>query len=647
MRRLFLAIGSLLLVGAASGQDESAQLAPSFADSALVRLDPPVPVRPPRLPWLDAASYLSEVRGAWVYDFGTPGWPDGWSPFGIDPGRVGVQLDGILLDDPVTGRPAYELLPYDKLISLDRKGIVQGRPEGMAAGLSDYRSNRPITEMVYRSTSTGLQQVSVVHAQTRRAGAAGDIQYLFGYAGAGARGEYDGSKLERKRQILLRVQRNGRRLSWEAGNLFNRHRVGAHSGVEPFAGFTYESIYVRLGATVGSADARRELQRNDAWIKLSLPGAGTTLKVSSTTSTLSHRTTSDTTEAGVSRLGVAFTQPFFSGRFNLGLRGNLDSYGADSAWTRSTTARSEWLGSLGGQHRIGSGRLSWSAGALLADLGVPGPDLDAAPVLEPVFSVDLEWMGGIVRPFMHSRNGVRLQAASDLFGFGETYRPLGNRLQGRQAVDEIGVSFRPGWLHVLASVAASRTTDGAERVFNATNDTLTVVPYSGLRTRTSATGRLGLREFSRRGLYFWAEATASLYAGDKDAVGETAALDDRLEETVPDLFGRAALGIRGILFQGDLDGDLSIRARAWTEHRGLRFHPQSGLLGLPDPASRPIDQSMVLDLVAIAHIRTATLTVSLENFLSGTTLTPGNQLVADYPYPERRLRFSVFWPILD
>ncbi|NNE71778.1 MAG: hypothetical protein HKN29_15645, partial [Rhodothermales bacterium] len=278
----------------------------------------------------------------------------------------------------------------------------------------------------------------------------------------------------------------------------------------------------------------------------------------------------------------------------------------------------------------------------------PGPDGSTDLAVEPVFSVDLEWMGGVVRPFIHSRNGVRLQSAADLFGFGGTYQPLGgDRLEGRQAVDELGVSFRPGWLHVLGSVAASRTTDGAERVFNATNDTLSVAPYTGLRTRTSATGRLGLREFSRRGIYFWAEATTSLYAGDKDAVGETAELDGRLEEAVPELFGKAALGIRGILFQGDLDADLSIRARAWTEHLGLRFHPQTGLLGLPDPASRPIEQSMVLDLVAVAHIRTATLTVSLENFMSGTTLTPGNQLIPDYPYPERRLRFSVFWPILD
>ncbi|NNE69825.1 MAG: hypothetical protein HKN29_05610, partial [Rhodothermales bacterium] len=485
MRRLLLAIGSLLLTASAAGQDAST---PSFADSALVQLDLPAPVRPPRLPYLDAAAYLGEVRGAWVYDFGTPGWPDGWSPFGIDPGRVGVQLDGLLLDDPVTGRPAYELLPYDKLISLDRKGIVLGRPEGMSGALSDYRSNRPVTEMVYRSTSTGLQQVSVVHAQTRRAGAAGDIQYLFGYAGAGSRGEYDGSELERKRQILLRVQRNGRRLSWEIGDMFNRHRVGAHSGVEPFAGFTYESIYVRLGATVGNPSAKRELERNDSWIRLTLPGTGTSLKTSRTTSTLVYRNTPDTTEARVTRFATELRQPFFGGRFHLGVKGHTDSYRADSAWTRQTETRSELLGSLEGRHRIGSGRVSWSAGALMADLGVPGPDGSTDPAVEPVFSVDLEWMGGVVRPFIHSRNGVRLQSAADLFGFGETYQPLGDRLEGRQAVDELGVSFRPGWLHVLASVAASRTTDGAERVFNATNDTLSVAPYTGLRTRTSATG---------------------------------------------------------------------------------------------------------------------------------------------------------------
>jgi hypothetical protein len=633
-------LGSFLLVGSAAGQDAGV---PNFTDSSSVHLDEPAPTRPPRLPYLDAAAYLSEVRGAWVYDFGTPGWPDGWSPFGVDPGRVGVLLDGIPFDDPVTGRPAYELLPYDKLISLERQGVVRGRPEGMSGGISDYLSPRPTTEMVYRSTSTGLQQVSVVHAQTRGAGA-GQIQYLFGYAGAGARGEYDGSKLARKRQVLLRLQRVGRLFSWEIGEMFNRHRVGAQGGVQAFAGFEYESIYQRLGASVKDADARRQLARNDLWLTTRLPALGTSLKTFWTNSTLTYRIGSDTTAARVSRLGLDLTQPLLGNRFELSLRGHRDSYRAGDDWRFAPDARTELISALNGKHSLGGGRVAWSAGAMLVDFGNPDVQIDGAQI-EPVFSADLEWLAGSVRPFVHFRNGVRLQSASDLYGFGETVSPTRQSMHGRQAVDELGISFRPGWLHILASVAASRTTDGAERVMNA--DTLQVAPYEGLRTRTSATARLGLREFSRRGMYLWVEATASEYAGDKDAVGETAALDLRLEQSVPSLFGRAAIGIRGIMFKDDLDGDLSIRVRAWNEHRGLRLNPQSGLLALPEVDSRPIEQSMILDLVGIAHIRGATLTVSLENFLSGTVITPGNQLVPDYPYPERRLRFSVFWPIFD
>ncbi len=640
MRWLCLMLGSFLLVGSAASQSTRV---PDFTDSSSVHLDEPAPTRPPRLPYLDAAAFLGEVRGAWIYDFGTPGWPDGWSPFGVDPGRVGVLLDGIPFDDPVTGRPAYELLPYDKLISLERQGIVRGRPEGVSGGLSGYLSARPVTEMVYRSTSTGLQQVSVVHAQTRASGT-GQIQYLFGYAGAGARGEYDGSKLSRKRQALLRVQRVGRRFSWEIGEMFNRHRVGAQGGVQPFADFEYTSIYQRLGAAVKDADARRQLARNDLWVTARLPALGTSLKAFWTNSTLTYRIDSDTTAARVSRLGVDFTQPLIGERIELSLRGHRDSYRTGDDWRFAPSPRTELVGALNGHHSLGSGRISWSAGGMLVDLGNPDIQIGGAQI-EPVFSADLEWMAGPVRPFAHSRNGVRLQSASDLYGFGETVAPVQESMQGRQAVDELGISFRPGWLHILASVAASRTTDGAERVMNA--DTLQVTPYSGLRTRTSATGRLGIREFSRRGLYIWTEATFSQYAGDKDAVGETAGLDLLLEESVPSLFGRAAIGIRGRMFKDDLDGDLSIRARAWTEHRGLRLNPQSGLLALPEVDSRPIDQSMVLDLVGIAHIRGATLTVSLENFLSGTVITRGNQLVPDYPYPERRLRFSVFWPIFD
>ena len=589
-------------------------------------------VRPPRLPYLDAPAFLAAERGAWTYDFGTPGWPDAWSPHGLDPMQVGVTLQGMRFNDPVTGRPLFELLPYDKLLRLDRVGLVVGRPEGLEAELAPYGELQPITEMVYRSTTSGLQQVSVVHAQTRRAGQAGRAQYLFGYSGAGARGEYDGSRLRRKRQVLFRVKRESERFRIEIGEMFNRHRVGAQGGVVPFAGFTYESIYERIGAQTRNPSDIRQLARNDLWVEAGLPRVGLTARAYWNVSTLTFRAPSDTLEARVSRIGLDARQA--AGRFFVRAAGSVDAYPDRNAWARTPDPAWEAAALGGGTHRIGAGLVDWQAGVLAYDFG-------AGSEVVPTFSANLTWEAGIIRPFVHSRNGVSLGSAADRYGFGGTLSPDASVATGRQAVDEIGISFRPAWLHLQASVAATRQQDGVVRLGDAQADTVTVVSYSGLRTRTSGTIRLGLREFSTRGLYFWAEGTAGTYSG------EDPLLDARLEQAVPDVFGNAALGFRGLFFSGDLDGDLSLRARGWTAHRGMRLHTETGLLVLATEDSRPVEQSFILDVVGIAHVRTATLTLSLENILSGTTLTPGNQLIPDYPYPERRLRFSVFWPILN
>ena len=640
--RLFVVWAAVLAFAAAFLGPASAQV-PDFTDSSKVSLQVEEVLRPAQRTELDVVSFLATERSSWVHDFGTPGWPDGWSPFGIDPGLVPLSLDDIPFDDPVTGRPDYGVLPFDKAGSIQRTGMLRGRPEGVQVTLAPYAEPRPITELVYRSTNTGLQRVSVVHAQTRASGSQARIQYLFGYEGAGARGEYEGSKLERKRQTLFRIRRESPGLSLEIGQMFNRHRVGAHSGVQPFAGRTYESIFVRIGATVADASAKRQTSRNDVWLKLESPKSNTLFRTWWTVGTLTHRVPGDTTVARVSRIGARFEQPIDirGSELRLSVSGYQDSFPERNGWTESVPTRMEFTSAVSGQHRVGAGRLSWSAGATGLDLGIPDPASREGLIVEPTVSADLEWTTGTFRPFIRTRNGIRAPSPSDAFGFGGTVTPHRFAQVGRQAVDEVGVSIRLRWLHLAGSVAAARTRDGVVRLFNATADTLEVAPYRGLRTRTSWTGRLGIRDLKRRGVYFWAEATAAVFQGEQPDV------DVRIEEATPSEFGLAAVGVRGVLFQGDLDGDISIRARAWTAYRGLRLHPETGLFALPDPNSRRIEQSAIFDLVGRAKVRSATLTLSLENLMSGTTFTPGNQLVPDYPYPERRLRFSVFWPIFD
>src|SRR5688572_20452723 len=107
------------------------------------------------------------------------------------------------------------------------------------------------------------------------------------------------------------------------------------------------------------------------------------------------------------------------------------------------------------------------------------------------------------------------------------------------------------------------------------------------------------------------------------------------------------IGARFTLFQRDLDLDVYLQGRYWTEMRSRLFHPPTGLLVVPSLSHPVFGSSGTLDVVAEIGIRTATLFMAYENVLSGTVIMRGNLIVPVYPLPERRFRFGVYWPIFN
>jgi hypothetical protein len=183
--------------------------------------------------------------------------------------------------------------------------------------------------------------------------------------------------------------------------------------------------------------------------------------------------------------------------------------------------------------------------------------------------------------------------------------------------------------------------DPVHLLLDASGDTVTTVTgMDDVRTRGVILS-LGLRDRRPRGLYLEGSGT---WNPRPDAGGELAV---RAAASVPELHGRIRLGARALLFGGDLDLDLAVQARAWSPTPGLRLHAPTGLLALPAPAARELPGSAIVDVTVDAGVRSATVFLAVENILSGTTLVPGNQLIPDYPYPERRFRFGVYWPIFD
>ena len=150
----------------------------------------------------------------------------------------------------------------------------------------------------------------------------------------------------------------------------------------------------------------------------------------------------------------------------------------------------------------------------------------------------------------------------------------------------------------------------------------------------------GFRRKAQRGFYLTASSTQFQFNS-----ALSSSVYESLSQSLPEVLIQGRSGLRYRIFQGDLDFDLYTRGRLWSSFLGRTLHPQTGLLVLRDITSRPIDSSATIDVVLEAKVRTATFFIGFENLLSGTTVIIGNMLVPDYPLPQRRFRFGVYWPI--
>jgi hypothetical protein len=583
---------------------------------------------------MDVAGLLARVEGSFLYDFGTPGWPDGWSPSGLDPRSVGVELDGIPFDDPVTGAPVWELLPLAQIDPLRFRAVSTGRPDVVRADLRRSFPPRPLTEMRYRSAGGGLQAVDVTHAQRRTLGRGTRAALVFGYGGAGARGEYDGSRLRRKRRLFLGIELARGDWSVALSNLHNRNRVGAHGGVLPIPGLEYDSIYNRLLADVEDPSAVRIRIRNDLTLALAGPVGGSPLTVRAyrTNATLQHRGPADTTTARMERIGAVAEWPVRAVQIPVVLRASAFTESVRSGDAFATPPGRTFTAdaSIAATPALGAWTVEALAGAgsLAGDAGASGHLATSGPL-------------GPARVHGSATLAHVPRSAAERHGFGPTFLGAPEAGSSRTLRFEGGLEVRSGVFMVGATAFARTVADPVHLLLDASGDNVTtVVGGDDVRTRGVILS-LGLRDGCPRGLYLEGSGT---WNPRPDADGELAAW---AAESVPELHGRVRLGARALLFGGDLDLDLAVQARAWSRTAGLRLHAPTGLLALPDPGARELPGSAIVDVTVDAGVRSATVFLAVENVLSGTTLVPGNQLIPDYPYPERRFRFGVYWPIFD
>ena len=599
----------------------------------------PIDSLPARMPALDAAGILAETPTSFTYDFGSLGWPDGWSPYALNPARVSLTLNSRPLNDGLTGQPELELLPVAFLRPFSVIAGASGEPVGVQTVFRAYDARRPLSEIRFRSGANGLQSVWVSHSQNRRLGwfgQQGEWGFTLGYGGHGTNGEYDGTKLSRTRQFLTRLRFSTAYGALEITNLYNRKKIGAHAGVRP-NGTLYETIYNRFSALVNNPDARREKLRNDLGVTLHtrlIPGLQEPLALQGywTDNRIKYTNAGDTLWAHARQVGYNIEQGVQAGELRLFAK--LEGWSESVLSASSETGEARSFQSLKGGLFFQRDRL-----AVRGDGGVyrqNGSTFPGGMVRLDFWQKHLNFFTEL------SRSGITLPWIEQK-GWTSLIETPNELPQPRFSMARGGVELNVGWFSLGAEAYAHTTDEFADLYIRSdagSPDSLIVRVSEEAHQWAGLSATLGFRKDQKKGLFF--TVTPSL----NQMQNPTASAEHvRQSNSLPEWYIRAKLGVRYLLFRGDFDVDLYVQGRAWSTFQSRRLHPQTGRLVIPTASSRFVEPSGTLDVVMEVGVRTAKIFVSMENILSGTSILLGNQLVPDYPLPEQRFRFGVFWPI--
>ncbi len=598
-----------------------------------------VHVSPLQQPSLSTSHEFAWKPGVFGHTFGYAGWTDGIAPMGTDPNRVPVRVGNLRFNDGFTGIPRLDIVPVTWLetLSLSPNLSIEGSFDSLASGT-------PFTLVRYESSGSGGQAVRTLHVQNRTVklgSTTAKLQTAFGYAGASGTGEYDGSALRRGREVSARIALNLKNWSVQLFDVASRKRVGAHGGVLPINGASPSSIYQRLGATVQDENARRRSLRND----FTLSGATTVRGYDATIAGIWTKQTLDFgddsirekgvlssigTEATFSRLfeQVAFLQRF---QVELQLASHRESVVSGTIYgDELPSARSWGSAELRVNGTAGSAMYAVSAGPGFGD-GRSWGVFDASAALEK----------GAFRAQVAAHRAGRRLTWHERDGFGSV---VTSSLQEPNKPIEQFVSTTISWLPNLFSFfwtgLIERNTDLLVSQLGPDQKVATVLSLPGTASATVMSMEIGFRDRTSKGI--WAKLNPVLRSTSTDQPSDLATA---WKESMPSSWASVSLGWKSILFDGDLDLNVYLRARAWSEMGGLRLHTPTGILALPNDPTERVDANWLVDFVAEAGIRDAIIFFSRENFLSGTTLLYGNTIIPDYPLAEQRTRFGVYWPI--
>ncbi|WP_158666518.1 putative porin [Salinibacter altiplanensis] len=637
-------------------QESFRPLSPSLSPYGRARSDS----LPGRRPHVSVEMMLAEQPGSFLYDLGEYGWPHGWSPRGLAPHRVHLWSGGLPVDDPLTGRARFELLP-PSFLTPPRTGLDPGGGAvGVHTAWRTYAPKRPVTELRYRFDRDGLHAIEVGHSQKRRLdlfGPPGVLHLTFGYGGRKADGIYNGSALRTERRIWGRLRYLMTDWAFELSDRSTLYRIGAHGGAVQSSGTSIYALPL-AASNVRRPNDRRKTVRNDLTARLQgplVPGLSRPMDVSArwTSHTFDFRSTggdADTTwTVPVTAGHIRARQSLRVGAHHLtgSIRGSL--------WRIGDTNLPTLDGRRGAAHVLLRDSLRLGRSDVTLNVGGHVTSQQRYPSV----TARLQRPVGPVQLFASVTATGQRGAWIEDDGFASHVQPLaGERGGGADRVLEgtIGgrAQFGPfsvegtGFAHRIQNAVDLYAVTPEDAAATTITNEVAARQTSAPVQRVGATASLGWRENARRGLYATGHGTL-LQTLDADA----SSLHARLANTLPEAFGRARLGARFVLFD-DLLTDLYVQGRGWGTLNSRWFHPPTGRLvvpprtfSLPKTSRGSIGPSGTVDVRAEVQFRSATLFFTFQNVQAGTQLQPGTFVTPVYPLPPQQFRFGVFWPIFN
>jgi outer membrane cobalamin receptor len=577
------------------------------------------------------ADLLSLAPGVYVRNLGSTGQWQGITMQGVDDRSIAITVDGILANDPLTGRFNTNFVSTEQL---DRIEVVPATQayfygfNGTGGATNIVTMNRlaprPFTRIRYSEGPYGFSFVDGLASQNILRG----LNLTIGAAHPLIDGRYPNSGYNAwTARAKLRYNVSSA-VNLYFSEIYNSTDLGLNGGIDPATPLHVR--FDRIAAAVRSTTARESVNRHDLQL-----GALARLLPNDTVATTAV-TLFYSTALNEYRDGTRIAQDHRT-RWH-GMRATQDLYIGEQYLYVGAEVQSRRIiaSSATGNHR-----------ATLSSL-FGRTEFRAGTVIQLTPSLRIDRYAGTNR----IAYGVTATASPAAWvgltgGYSRSYRfPT---FQERFWQDSVVSADRTDFdteRHDVTEIALRLSDDQSDRRIDAAlfhrtiRNPINILPMEGEFAFPSLLFAQHDRE-THRGFH----ASAHLRVGSFVAEGHaqfTEVTDERGSNPslVPRWNNAGGLYFWDKLFGGHLDLKIGFKGRYFSSHRGVEYNPQARQF-VPSTFTR-VGAASVLDGVLIARIGDAHIHFIWENLFDEEYV-----ITSFYPMPDRGIRFGVRWNFLD